>query len=184
MIKKLIFMLLFISVFLLIGCSTNTQPNSNTLDSPNSDNSLNTDTKNDFDTSYNQVASSGIGKECGYVRSEGTDIKTKYYKSCSTGSCMNVNCDFLFMSSIPSEGKLYNCYGTCQKSTTTRKTSSGQYCVFIKLTGNPGYNMLDAAKRANQNACPSGETCMNAGDCKVTIDASDATLWDCDGVCQ
>ncbi|MBI4429114.1 MAG: thioredoxin domain-containing protein [Ignavibacteriales bacterium] len=134
-----------------------------------------------------EVPSGGIGDECAYVRADGTiysEPKVKWYKECEVGFCQSVQCDFISMSSIPSEGAMYNCIGSCQRNVKARKTSSNQYCVFVKLTRNPDPVSVAAARKANQDSCSTGESCIEAGDCEVTIRAADATLWGCDGFCQ
>ena len=55
-----------------------------------------------------------LGEECAYVRAEGVEIKTKWYKECSTGTCSAVKCDYMYESPVPSEGSIYNCYGICK----------------------------------------------------------------------
>ena len=134
-----------------------------------------------------QGASGRLGDECAYLRADGTvysEPKVNWYKECSVGFCQGVQCDFISMSSIPSEGAMYNCIGSCQRNVKARKTSSNQYCVFVKLTRNPDPVSVAAARKANQDSCPAGEACIEVGDCEVTISAADATLWDCDGFCQ
>lgn len=125
--------------------------------------------------------------ECGYKLENKTVNKeveeSKKEKSNTVGICCLGA--IIFFVVIMIIGSLHDGGDTYSSSSSSYKSSSsGKYCVFIKLTGNPGYELLDAARRANQEACPTGETCMEAGDCKVTIDAPDATLWDCDGTCR